>query len=480
MNRNVKNYYCINVIYKPNQIPLLKTKLLDSHFIKNNNNKCKIIIENKLYDLKEYFENINNKYNHKGSIKFKLVFIHNIINMSYMFYESDSLISISDNNKTYKFKEKLGIIEDINSENTSKQQVKLKITNMNYIFYNCTSLMQLPDISKWDISQITDLSYLFSECKSLISLPDLSKWNTSNVNNMYCLFCRCNSLVSLPDISKWNTSKVINMSTMFYECNSLTSFPDISNWNTNNVINMSYMFSKCNSLISLPDLSKWNTTNVKNTGLIFYECISLYSIPNNPKWNNKKVIITYKIYESDIPNPSPEFHSSTWGIYFDIKNESNTYYEINYKPVKSLNDKIKILDQRFIRNNKNLCKIYYKNEFYDLKEYFEEIDSNYNHKDQFKFILCMDNNINNMSYIFNSCDSLISIQEKINLNCEEINSKPLINDLNSSVLKVDKSNMNINIDSFIKNIYQTSEESSLVSSIPSNNNDNNLFSNEKI
>ena len=53
---------------------------------------------------------------------------------------------------------------------------------------------------------------MFSGCKSLLSLPNISKWNTSNVTNMSCLFDKCNSLSSLPDISKWNTSNVINMS----------------------------------------------------------------------------------------------------------------------------------------------------------------------------------------------------------------------------------------------------------------------------
>ena len=47
---------------------------------------------------------------------------------------------------------------------------------------------------------------MFYYCNSLISLPDISKWNTSNVNNMNRMFSFCNSLISLPDISKWNTN----------------------------------------------------------------------------------------------------------------------------------------------------------------------------------------------------------------------------------------------------------------------------------
>ena len=63
---------------------------------------------------------------------------------------------------------------------------------------------------------------MFLECNSLISLPDISKWNTSNVNDMSEIFRECNSLISLPDISKWNTS---NVNDMFDECiNCLTKF----------------------------------------------------------------------------------------------------------------------------------------------------------------------------------------------------------------------------------------------------------------
>jgi surface protein len=49
------------------------------------------------------------------------------------------------------------------------------------------------------------------------------------------MFFNCSSLISLPDISKWNTTNVINMKKMFYNCSSLISLPDISKWNTSNV-----------------------------------------------------------------------------------------------------------------------------------------------------------------------------------------------------------------------------------------------------
>ena len=41
---------------------------------------------------------------------------------------------------------------------------------------------------------------IFKLCSSVISLPNISKWNTSNVNLMGDLFDGCNSLITLPDI----------------------------------------------------------------------------------------------------------------------------------------------------------------------------------------------------------------------------------------------------------------------------------------
>ena len=39
------------------------------------------------------------------------------------------------------------------------------------------------------------------------------------------MFCRCESLNSLPDISKWNTSNINNMWDMFYGCKPSLNIP---------------------------------------------------------------------------------------------------------------------------------------------------------------------------------------------------------------------------------------------------------------
>ena len=197
------------------------------------------------------------------------------------------------------------------------------------------------------------MSYMFYDCDSLISL---SINNETNLNiskiqiyviNMSYMFYRCESLISLPDILKLNTSYVEDMSFMFYKCKSLLSLPDISQLNISNVKDMNNMFSECNSSLKLPDVYIFN----KNINNIIFELT--YT-------NNNKGFLT------------------------------------------------KILDSKFIERNRNRCSIIYNNCEFELKEYFEDIDNK--HKDTIKFLLCLDKNIIDLSYIFYKCDSLISVE----------------------------------------------------------------------
>ena len=209
-------------------------RLFSSEFVENNKDKCKIIYENKEYELVDIFTHENINKNTK-KIQFVLKGINNIVDMSKIFFECRALISLPD----------------IAFWNTSK------ITKMSGIFENCCNLSYLSDISKWDTSNVTSMDSIFYKCQSLTSLPNISKWDTSNVKNISRMFMNCNELKSLPDISKWNTSNVTNMNSLFKDCSELTSVPDIGGWKTSNVIDISELFSGCSNLKSIPDISKW-------------------------------------------------------------------------------------------------------------------------------------------------------------------------------------------------------------------------------
>jgi len=131
----------IEIIYKPKNKG--KIKIFGSQFVYYNKDKCKIIYNNKEYELTEYFDNIDNE------LKIKLKGI-------------------------------------------------TKITKIKSMFNSCYSLFSLPDIYKWNTSNVTDMNFMFNCCKSLTSLPDISKWNTSNDTEMFNMFWGCKSSLNIP------------------------------------------------------------------------------------------------------------------------------------------------------------------------------------------------------------------------------------------------------------------------------------------
>ncbi|EMW5404061.1 BspA family leucine-rich repeat surface protein, partial [Enterococcus faecalis] len=108
-------------------------------------------------------------------------------------------------------------IEGLENLNTSNA------INMSNMFFNCTSLISI-DTSNFDTSKVTNMSGMFetSIMPGLSSLRflDVSNLDTSNVTDMSKMFLDCNSLTYL-NLSNFDTSKVTNMSSMFYGCNSL-------------------------------------------------------------------------------------------------------------------------------------------------------------------------------------------------------------------------------------------------------------------
>ena len=113
----------INIIYDINENKYID--IFGFYFVNNNKNICRMIIDNKEYEISEKY-NIKN-YN-KNKLEIKLKGIDNVNNMSYM-------------------------------------------------FGGCPSLSSLPDISKWNTNNVNDMSYIFYKYSSLSSLTDISKWN---------------------------------------------------------------------------------------------------------------------------------------------------------------------------------------------------------------------------------------------------------------------------------------------------------------
>ena len=75
-----------------------REKLFGERFVKNNKNKCKMIINGKKKKICSYLPNYH-KYLNKDKLKIKLIIIKNISDISYMFSGCLSLVSLPDISK---------------------------------------------------------------------------------------------------------------------------------------------------------------------------------------------------------------------------------------------------------------------------------------------------------------------------------------------------------------------------------------------
>ena len=169
-----------------------------------------------------------------------------------IFYGDNSILStIQLKQSTFN---SIEINKIINNGNYLSKQIFCDITNMSSMFYECSSLISLSDISKWNRKNVTNMSWMFYECSSLSSLPDISKWKSNNIKEIVHMFTGCTSLISLPDISKCNFIEDKNISKMFSGCISLAYIPDLSKRKFFICIGKNDVFNDCLSLINFPDI----------------------------------------------------------------------------------------------------------------------------------------------------------------------------------------------------------------------------------
>ena len=160
-------------------------------------------------------------------------------------------------------------------EITIKLNMNKNVTNMSYMFYNCSSLLTLENYSELDISNVTDMSYMFYGCTNLHNINNYESWDTSKVKNMSHMFYQCLSIEFFDGKTKWNISSVDDMSYMFYECEKLKYITNIQFWNTANVTNMSHMFYGCSSLSNLYGVNKWIISKLIKKDDMFHECTNI-------------------------------------------------------------------------------------------------------------------------------------------------------------------------------------------------------------
>ena len=104
-------------------------------------------------------------------------------------------------------------------------------------------------------------------------------------------------------------------------------------------------------------------------------------------------------------------------VYLD---EINITYDLDEENIKS--NQIKIFGEKFVENNKNNCRIIYKDKYYDLKIFFDINQDNNENENQLNenilsIKLKMDiNKITNLSNMFNQCIQLKSFSDISKIN----------------------------------------------------------------
>ena len=348
---------------KPNQ----EIRLFGKQFYERYSKKLKMIIEEKIYNLKEFHKfTTSNDFveiylvNEKSDYYFNF----NYFNVSYMFHDCDSLMEIDNSFKVNHIESDISHLFDgckslIKAPSFLKSLSNIYFTDISCIFHNCSSLKSLPDISDWEIKNVKNMSKIFKGCKSLISIPDISIWETENAIDMSYMFNNCSSLLSLPDISKWDIRWVTNMISMFSDCSKLENFPNFSKWETKSLINISGMFCNCSSITSIEGLSNWNTEKINNISCLFYGCSKLVSLPDLSKWKTNNITNMSWLFNGcsslvnlpDISGWKTDNIKDIKGMFFgcfSLKSlpDISKWNTKNVKNIKEINDDIILLKEK--------------------------------------------------------------------------------------------------------------------------------------
>ena len=117
-------------------------RIFRKKFVIHNKNKCQIIYKDKIYNIKEYFEDIDNNSHQEDLIKLKLTGIKNIKDLSYMFYGCFQLIEISIPKDTKKTNQ----IDTTFESNDFYQDCKLPLYPNKEIKLDTTNIKETTDL----------------------------------------------------------------------------------------------------------------------------------------------------------------------------------------------------------------------------------------------------------------------------------------------------------------------------------------------
>ena len=255
--------------YKGNKNKSFKFKYLTSEdkqeiyilgptFVKNNKDKCSLIIDDTINsELRDKY-----KFNKKGEHSVTLIINEENVNFSFLFScvgnsSLDDFLDIINKRKTC-------LIDASSLENLDTSEY----TDLSYIFCGCSEIKDFNFVKKWDVSKCKNFKSMFKDCR-FNNLDFLSNWNLINAINLKHMFRYCINLNDINGIKNWNVENSENFNGMFYFCQNLIDANALQNWNMNKAKDIRSMFSLYINLLYVDSLYKWKLNeNVKKDNII--------------------------------------------------------------------------------------------------------------------------------------------------------------------------------------------------------------------
>ena len=232
--------------------------ILGPTFVKNNKDKCSLIIDDTINsELRDKY-----KFNKKGEHSVTLIINEENVNFSFLFScvgssSFDDFLDIINKSKTC-------LVDASSLENLDTSEY----TDLSYMFCGCSEIKDFNFVKKWDVSKCKNFESMFFDCR-FNNLDFLSNWNLINAINLEDMFRNCINLNDINGIKNWNVENAENFNGMFDFCQNLIDANALQNWNMNKAKDIRWMFAFCNNLLYVDSLYKWKLNeNVKKDYII--------------------------------------------------------------------------------------------------------------------------------------------------------------------------------------------------------------------
>ncbi|MBW0022056.1 BspA family leucine-rich repeat surface protein [Segatella copri] len=270
----------------------------------------------------------------------------------------------------------------------------------------------------------------FYGCENLTTIEGFEYFNTENVTNMRYMFGYCLSLKSL-DLTNFNTENVTDMYYMFYNCTSLESL-DLTNFNTAKVTNMTDMFRKCSALKTIYASDKFVTDQVTEGSDMFYHCFNLKD------YTDSKEDHTYANC-----GPTGYFTYGRGYAMFDNATGTLTFSYKGFKPEGAYELNEGGNTPEWISKNSYVKKVVFDASFANARptscnEWFFSC-SNLTTIEGIEYFNT--ENVTNMNYMFDNCESLKSL-DLTKFNTENVTSMKFMFEACTTLTSLDVSNFN--------------------------------------